>query len=401
MKPIMRSIICVLCLVSVAVLSRCGGSHQTVPPLTISPASVPNGTLGTLYSQTIQAGGGVAPFNWSVTGALPHNLQLAPNGGNTATISGTPDTAGQAIAFSIKVTDSANQSATQSYTVSIMAEPDTISFSAATGLSFSPQLVGTASAAQTATLTNTGSSPVVINSITAGGDFSESTTCNSSLAPGADCTISVTFTPSQFGPRTSLVTVNDDTVGSPHLLSLSGIGLTPGPNASLSANNLFLGAVSVGTTSGPLSITLSNYGTTSLNIAGIASTTNFGESDTCGGSLASGASCPINVTFTPSTTGSLTGTLSVTDNAPGSPQTASLSGIGALGQGSGYCTIKPGPNTLDGYCFHPGNVQVNCTVKSEPTSCIPGAQAIMPTTVEGDCVYVKAVHFIDAARRCP
>jgi hypothetical protein len=160
--------------------------------------------------------------------------------------------------------------------------------------------------------------------------------------------------------------------------------------------------VGVGTTSGPLSITLGNYGTTPLNIVGITASANFGESDNCSGvSLASGANCTINVTFTPSTTGTLTGTLSVTDNVPASPQTVSLSGTGALGHGSGYCTIKPGPNTLDGYCFHPGNVQFNCTVKSEPTSCTPGAQAIMPTTVIGECVYVHAVHYIDAARRCP
>ena len=86
----------------------------------------------------------------------------------------------------------------------------------------------------------------------------------------------------------------------------------------------------VGTTSPAQSITLSNYGTTTLSIAGIAATTNFGEIDTCGTSLTSGANCTINVTFTPSASGSLNGTLSVTDNAPGSPQTVSLSGTGMV-----------------------------------------------------------------------
>ncbi len=113
MKPPMRSIVLALCVVSVAVLSRCGGSHQTIPPLTITPSVLPNGTLGSFYSQTIQAGGGVAPFAWAVSaGTLPNNLIFAPGGGNTATISGTPDTAAQAVAFTIKITDSANQSAT-------------------------------------------------------------------------------------------------------------------------------------------------------------------------------------------------------------------------------------------------------------------------------------------------
>ena len=49
--------------------------------------------------------------------------------------------------------------------------------------------------------------------------------------------------------------------------------------------------------------------------------------------LASGASCTINVTFTPSTTGSVTGTLSITDNAAGSPQAVSLSGAGISASG--------------------------------------------------------------------
>ena len=163
-KRLQRSTIFVLCLVSAVALSRCGGANQTVLPLTILPASLPNGTLATLYSQTIQVSGGVAPFSWSLIGELPHGLQLVPDSGNSATISGTPDTAAQGVAFSIKVTDSANQSAAQPFTVSILADPDSLSFSPATGLSFSPQLVGTASATQAETVNNNGTSAVAINS---------------------------------------------------------------------------------------------------------------------------------------------------------------------------------------------------------------------------------------------
>jgi hypothetical protein len=117
-KRLQRSAIFALCLVSAVVLSTCGVTNQAVRPLAISPASLPNGTVATPYRQTIQVGGGVAPFNWSLIGELPHNLQLVPDAGNTATISGTPDTAAQGVAFTVKVTDSANQSATQPYTAS-------------------------------------------------------------------------------------------------------------------------------------------------------------------------------------------------------------------------------------------------------------------------------------------
>jgi hypothetical protein len=343
-KTIVRSPIVLLCVMSVAALSGCGGSQRTVPPPTITPASLPNGTLGLPYKQAIQVSGGVPPFNWTVVGVLPHNLQLTPSAGNTVTISGTPDAAAQAVTFSIKVTDSANQSANQSYTVSILAEPNTLSFTPATGLSFGPQLVGTASTTQAATLTNSGSSPTVINNVATGGDFRQSNTCGSSLAAGAKCDITVAFTPTQTGPRSASITVTDDTVGSPHLLSLSGIGLTSGTNATLSPTSLNFTSHSVGTASAPLSVTLSNYGTATLNIESIAATADFGETNSCDASLASGGSCPINVTFTPNAIGSVTGTLSVTDNALGSPQTVSLSGtcVGCIPQG-GSC-FGPGPN---------------------------------------------------------
>jgi hypothetical protein len=229
----------------------------------------------------VQASGGVSPFLWTVSsGVLPHNLQLTPSGLNSVTISGTPDTVAQGVTFTVKVTDSANQSSTQSYTVSILGQPDTLTLSPAS-LSFNPQLVRTASGTQTSTLTNTGSTSVAINNIaptgTNAGDFSESNTCASSLGPECDCVIHVTFTPSQPGPRVGSIAITDDTVGTPHQLPLSGIGLTSGPNATLSATDLNFGNQSVCTSSGPLSITLSNYGTTTLNIAGIAPTTDFGE----------------------------------------------------------------------------------------------------------------------------
>jgi len=345
MKSMVRAMVVLACFVFAAVLSSCGGgsSQQSLAHLTIAPAALPNGIAETLYSQTIQASGGVAPFTWAVSaGALPHHMALSNSVTNTMTISGTPDTAAQGVAFTIKVTDSASQSATQSYTVSILAEPETLTFSPS-GLSFGVQLVGTASGAQAETLTNTATSAVDISSVALTGanaaDFSQSNTCGSSLAGEANCTINVTFTPSELGPRSSAaITITDNTPGSPHSVSLSGMGLTSGTNATWSASSLTFGNQVVGTTSPAQSLTLSNYGTTTLSIVGIAATANFGETDTCGSSLPSGASCTINITFMPSAMGSVSGTLSVADTAPGSPQTVSLSGIGA----ATTATLTPG-----------------------------------------------------------
>jgi hypothetical protein len=154
--------------------------------LTVTTPSLPNGTSGTPYSQAIQASGGVAPYSWAVSaGALPHNLSLPPSTTNSATISGTPDTGVQGLAFTIQVTDSARQSTSQAYTVSILLAADSVTLSSAS-LDFGPQLVGTPSNKQTEMLTDTSSSPLAISGITTNGtngtDFVQTNTCGSTLA---------------------------------------------------------------------------------------------------------------------------------------------------------------------------------------------------------------------------
>jgi hypothetical protein len=201
---------------------------------------------------------------------------------------------------------------------------------------------------QAETLTNSGTSVVAIASVALSGnnaaDFSQNNSCGSSLAAGAACTINVTFTPSQSGQSSAAITITDSTVGSPHSVSLDGVGLISGPNATWSSTGLPFGSQTLDTTSLAEPITLTNYGTAALNISGIATTANFGETDNCGSILASEASCTVNVTFTPAGTGSLNGTLSVTDNAASSPQIVSLSGTGIAGMciKSGQACGRPG-----------------------------------------------------------
>ena len=389
MKSIGRLMVVVSYLIYVAILSECGGgSSQPTPRLTIGPAALPNGTSETPYRQIIRATGGVAPFTWTVSaGALPHNVALSSSATNVVTIYGTPDTAAQGLAFSIRVKDSASQSATQSYTVSILLDPDSLTLSP--GLSFTPQLTGTVSSSQVETVTNTGTSAVAIAGIALSGtnatDFSQTNTCGSSLAAGANCAINVTFAPSQSGPRSASVTITDSTVGSPHSASLDGVGFTSGPNATWSATTLTFPLQLVGTTSPPQSVTLSNYGATALSIAGIAATANFGETDTCASSLASGANCTINVTFTPSGSGSLNGTLSVNDNASGSPQTVALVGRGTH-------------NTLNGSCVIRANNR--CQYAQALTSCPAGVQSLT-THVQACGLSLPPVYVtVDTSRAC-
>lgn len=130
------------------------------------------------------------------------------------------------------------------------------------------------------------------------------------------------------------------------LTACGGGSLDASPKATFSPTMLAFGAEAEGTTSAPQTVTLSNFGAATLNIASIAASANFGVAlKTCGSTLASGARCDISVTFTPSTSESFSGTISVTDNASGSPQVVSLSGLGTaptcsvLGQSCGLGSL--------------------------------------------------------------
>jgi Beta-propeller repeat/Abnormal spindle-like microcephaly-assoc'd, ASPM-SPD-2-Hydin len=195
-------------------------------------------------------------------------------------------------------------------------------------LQFSSQNVGSTSAAQSVLLRNMGSASLPISSITPSGDFAESDTCENSVPAASNCTLSVTFTPTAAGSRSGSIIIQDSAAGSPHLVSLSGTGAPLAPIAGLSPTTLSFPNTNVGASSTALPITLSNTGNGALTIGNIQTTGNYSQTNNCGSSLAASTSCTVNVVFAPTASGVRTGTLSVTDNATGSPQTASLTGTG-------------------------------------------------------------------------
>src|SRR5262249_30988258 len=143
---------------------------------------------------------------------------------------------------------------------------------------------------------------------------------------GASCSISVTFTPTATGARSGTLSVSDNATGSPQTVGLSGTGVAP--IASLSPTSLSFGGQNVGATGAAQTVTLSNTGTAPLTLSSIAASGDFSQTNNCGSTVAAGANCAIQVTFSPTVTGTRTGTLTITDNAAGSPQSVSLSGTG-------------------------------------------------------------------------
>jgi hypothetical protein len=199
-------------------------------------------------------------------------------------------------------------------------------------LLFGNQIVGTTSAGQNVTLTNVGTTALAFpaNPITVTGPFSFTTTCpnGAALSAGRNCSIIVRFSPTTTGVLPGTVTINTSDVASPANIVLTGTGVQPAATLTPASNNF--GNVTRRTTSAPFAFTLSSTGTAPLTINGISLT--GGQfaiaSITCGTTLAVGANCTINVVFSPRGAGAQTGTLTVNDNAPGSPQTATVTGTG-------------------------------------------------------------------------
>jgi hypothetical protein len=202
-------------------------------------------------------------------------------------------------------------------------------------LAFGNQEVDVASAAKTATFKNNEPGPLTISSITisggtAPGDYAMSGNCPLSpdtLGAGKSCSITVTLTPSATGSRTATLTVIHSAPTSPQTVSLTGAGVEP---VTLSASSLPFGTVLEGNTSAAKLVTLTNNEKTALTFTSIATTGDFAiASNTCGTSVAAGAACKVGVTFSPTATGALTGTLTFSDSAPTSPQIVSLTGSGS------------------------------------------------------------------------
>ena len=129
-------------------------------------------------------------------------------------------------------------SATGSNTVTVTAAAPAVSLSATGPLTFTA-VVGATSAAQTITLTNTGNAALSISGISISGanpsDFAQTNTCGSSLAAGASCTVSITFTPASAASFTASVSIADNATGSPQTVTLNGTG-NPAPSFTVSSS---------------------------------------------------------------------------------------------------------------------------------------------------------------------
>ena len=194
-------------------------------------------------------------------------------------------------------------------------------------------------ASDTAVLTLSNQSGAALSALTLSisqlsSDFSVlSTSCGTSLASGASCSVTVAFSPQALGQRNGVLEVKD---GGTTVSNAALLGQGAATSMAVSPASLAFPDQSVGATTGleTRTVTVTNSGAAgadSLVISSISvSRSDYVLSnDTClGGSIAVGASCTVDVTFSPQTAGDDAAALSIVSNAVNSPQVVTMSGIG-------------------------------------------------------------------------
>jgi hypothetical protein len=169
---------------------------------------------------------------------------------------------------------------------------------------FPPTLFGQISQPIPVNLSNSGTSPISLSSVTIGGPnsndfFTVTNTCGATIASGESCAITIAFLPSHVTNEIAELSITDDAPGSPQLVVLSGRG-TP---LTISPTQLRFGDVPVGQMSKERWATLTNVSNVPLRITGILVHGNdpddFRQQNDCGTHLEPGASCKIGVVFSP------------------------------------------------------------------------------------------------------
>ena len=191
-------------------------------------------------------------------------------------------------------------------------------------LTYASAFIGTTSAAKTVTVKNVSTAAVSISKISAVGDFAESNTCGTSIAAGASCSIHVTYSPLTSGTLFGGVNIQSSDPANPILIGLQGTATA----VNLSQTSLTFPTTKVGTTSTPIKFTISNTSAIGLNLGSVVMSGDFAETTTCASPMPGGSNCTVSITFTPTATGTRTGTFSLPDSDFQSPQNVTLTGTG-------------------------------------------------------------------------
>lgn len=328
------------------------------------------GDQGLSVTQLSVSGTNAGDFVATPTCSLP--TVLSPNSSCTISIVFTPSAAGLRQAV-LAATDNAPGSPQSVPLAGTGVAPQSAITIAPVSLLFPTTNQGSTSPAQTVTLTSSGSATLHISSILPSGsnpsDFQLTNTCSAPLPVNASCSVSVTFSPLGAGQRTASIVISDDAPGSPQSIQLTGTGATPPPGTpavNLSTNTVSFGAATQGTVVSAQTISLTNSGSGALHISSVAlggsNAADFTLANNCtAAAYAVNATCTIGVSFTPISLGARGASITITDDAPNSPQTISISAnvnpaftIAPASAGGNSVTISAGQTATFSLQITPG-----------------------------------------------
>lgn len=311
-----------------------------IPSLLPSALTFPTQTVGTTSaSQAVTlSNAGTAPLaissiitegDFAQSNACPSSLAPSASCGISVTFS--PVAPGTRSGF-LKVFDDAAGSPHFIPLTGTATLPPVPTISAPASVSFPPTQVGGVSPPVTVTISNVGGGPLSIAAVevVGSGYAVTSQTCTSApVTPSGSCTIAITFAPGSAGNVVATLRLISNAPASPTLIGLTGEGtaLAVGTLAATPAT-LDFGTREIGTTTAAQSIVVSNAGSATVAVSGVTASGDYAQSNNCA-SLASGDTCTISVTFTPTATGPRPGSVSVASDASNSPLTVNLSGTGA------------------------------------------------------------------------
>ena len=309
--------------------SGAAGSAVILLPATLNFGSIVNGATSPAQYLTISNTGTVnmhlqtplATGDFQIT-ANTCGASLPPNTGCTVGIVFTPAASGAHTGVLSIKDDAGTQTAALSG-VGLAPPTDTLSTQS---LIFPPLTIGSVSAPQQVTITNSGGVALAIYSITPpGGDFTATNNCINPLPGGTSCSVVVRYVSAKIGAETGALTITDAL--HTETITLSGTGVAPAGVVSATPLQVNFGSVGV---SGVVTqtVTLTNNGSVPLNGLAYAVTSGFTLNNGCGTALSTGSSCQIAVAFTPSQPGLQTGKLTISGTNLPTPLNVALSGIG-------------------------------------------------------------------------
>ncbi|MCU7927610.1 MAG: autotransporter domain-containing protein [Candidatus Thiodiazotropha sp. (ex Dulcina madagascariensis)] len=203
-------------------------------------------------------------------------------------------------------------------------------------IDFGEVVVGSTSGARTVTLTNTEIDlTVTLSPITTTGDFNSITDCQSTLGPQQNCSVTVTFSPQSPGSLSGSLNISGDDPSLDQVpitpvffrpvsfsVSLNGIGQAG--KLSTNTTEVDFGSVPVNSSSSSMPVTLTNSGNLPADISTITASSPFAQTNDCPAMLDAGGSCTIQVNVTPSSPGSVTGSIDISGSSLAGPINESI-----------------------------------------------------------------------------